>query len=556
MVAVGAPQKHNGADAPMARLGFLGAPSYTDSQRRIGLSLRPKALALLAYVALAGGAVSRRELRRLLFPDVDEPASSLRWHLAYLRRTLPVQVAACLRGTRETLAIEMPTDVAAFRSAATRTLRSFEPTLAREAVDLYRGDLLDGLGVKAAPDFETWLYVEQEQLRTLFRRVVVRLARWLIDEGRADEAVDPLGRLLAVDLYCEDAHALLIEAYLSCGDRRDADAAFVRYEGIVRDELHAEPRPETQRLMSRRPGQGRPLPRDGFLTLRELTLHVVEWPAPEPTIVAIHGAGSGAYVFSALAQRLQPDIRVIALDLRGRGFSDKPPSGYDLAHEIDDILQLIVALGLERPILLGHSSGGSLCPFVATRTSLGGIVLMEATIGDRAFTENAIARVAPVVEELGKERFGDLEQYIELSRSRRREMTDEAERMLERFMTFNLARLPDGTYRRRLLSEAIAGEWASLASADTLGELSRVRCPILICQALQPWFGGLPYYDDATVAAQLRVAPQAELVKAANSDHFSLPRDPEPNVVAAIRSFAHRATGAIAAPARGATEPR
>jgi DNA-binding SARP family transcriptional activator/pimeloyl-ACP methyl ester carboxylesterase len=540
----------------MAMLGFLGAPSYEDGQRRIALNLRPKALALLAYVALAGHPVSRRELRRLIFPDVDEPASSLRWHLANLRRVLPAPVAACLRGTRETLSIEISTDVAAFRAAATRTLHGFEPTLAREAVDLYHGDLLSGLGVKAAPDFETWLYVEQEQLRQLFRRVVVTLARWLIDEGSAEEAVDPLGRLLSVDLYCEDAHTLLIEAYLNHGDRQNAEAAYARYERIVRDELQAEPRPETQRLLARRPGHGRPLPRDGFLTLREITLHVVEWPANGPTIVALHGVGAGAYVFSALAERLQPDIRVIAMDLRGRGYSDKPASGYGLVHEVDDVLQLIVALGLERPILLGHSSGGTICTFVATRTSLGGIVLMDATIGDRAFTENAIAHLAPVLDKQTKERFADLEQYIKLYRAQR-EMSDEAERMLDRFMYFNLARLPDGTYRRRLLTQAVVEEWASLASADTLGELSRVRCPILICQSLRPWLGGLPYYDEGTVVAQLRAAPKAELVKAANSHHVSLPRDPEPNVVAAIRSFAHRvADERPPQPAGAAADPR
>ncbi len=537
------PERDNAALDPMGMLAFLGAPSYADGERRVAMRLRPKALALLAYLALAGGPVSRRDLRRLLFPDIDEPASSLRWHLAYLRRVLPPQVAESLRGTRETLAMETSTDVLVFRAAATRTLHSFDPTLAREAVELYRGDLLSGLAVKVAPDFETWLYVEQEHLRRLFRRVVVTLARWLIDERRGEEAVDPLGRLLSVDLYCEDAHTLLIEAYLSHGDRENAEAAYARYERIVRDELKAEPRPETQRLLARRPGQGRPLPRDGFLTLRELTLHVVDWPALGPTIVALHGMGAGAYLFSTLAERLQPGIRVVALDLRGRGLSDKPPRGYGLAHEVDDVLQLIVALGLERPILLGHSSGGTICSFVATRTSLAGVVLMDPTIGDRAFTENAIARTAPLTDKSTKERFADLEQYIKLYRSKR-ELSEEAERMLDRFMYFNLARLPDGRYRRRLLSQALVDDWASLAAADTLGELSRVRCPILICQSLRPWVEGLPYYDDATVAAQLRVAPQAELVKAANSDHLSLPYDPEPNVVAAIRSFAHRVADA------------
>ncbi|HEV8654403.1 MAG TPA: hypothetical protein VGR85_02700, partial [Candidatus Limnocylindria bacterium] len=67
----------------------------------------------------------------------------------------------------------------------------------------------------------------------------------------------------------------------------------------------------------------------------------------------------------------------------------------------------------------------------------------------------------------------------------------------------------------------------------------------------------LPYYDEGTVVAQLRAAPKAELVKAANSHHVSLPRDPEPNVVAAIRSFAHRvADERLPQPAGAAADPR
>jgi N-formylmaleamate deformylase len=51
---------------------------------------------------------------------------------------------------------------------------------------------------------------------------------------------------------------------------------------------------------------------------------------------------------------------VYALDMRGHGESIKPPSGsYSLRHTADDAAALIEALGLERPLVIGHSWGGA-----------------------------------------------------------------------------------------------------------------------------------------------------------------------------------------------------
>jgi pimeloyl-ACP methyl ester carboxylesterase len=68
--------------------------------------------------------------------------------------------------------------------------------------------------------------------------------------------------------------------------------------------------------------------------LKDVTLHIVDWAGGEPTIVAIHGSAGMVHNFGALAERLAPRFRLLGVDLRGHGFSDKPPSGYDLRRHI------------------------------------------------------------------------------------------------------------------------------------------------------------------------------------------------------------------------------
>ena len=56
---------------------------------------------------------------------------------------------------------------------------------------------------------------------------------------------------------------------------------------------------------------------------------------------------------------------MIALDLRGRGESDAPPSGYAMEDHARDVLGLLDALGLERVVMGGHSFGGLLTYWLA-----------------------------------------------------------------------------------------------------------------------------------------------------------------------------------------------
>jgi DNA-binding SARP family transcriptional activator len=186
---------------PAIRLGGLFRP----------LKLRPKALALLVRVALEGSA-SRAELADLIFGEADDPRGALRWHLSYLRAQLPESTRTHLVITPERIALDAPTDVEAFERGAKRLIQRSDDPEAADVLALYRGDLCAGLTVAASAIFDTWLYVEQEGLRRLFRQATVAIAHQAIGAGDAARAVEPLAQLVSVDPYFEEGHSLLISA--------------------------------------------------------------------------------------------------------------------------------------------------------------------------------------------------------------------------------------------------------------------------------------------------------------------------------------------------------
>ena len=516
-------------------LCLLGPASISGEDGLRPLKLRPKALALLTYLALNDDAVRRRELGRLLFPEAEDPRATLRWHLHYLLSRLPESQREGFQIAADSIRLDAATDVATFRQGAVRIAENPDAS-APEILNMYRGDLCSDLAVSASPEFDSWIYVEQEALRGLLRRATSSFARWAFASGHSEDAVDPLGKLVSVEPYFEDGHILLIEAYESLGQNQAASVAYQRYQRVMRKELRCEPRPSVACRFERDPPSGPTLPLEDLVPLEDVTIHVVEWPGDEPTILAVHGSAGSAYSLAALGERLAPDIRFIAFDLRGHGFSDKPAAGYGLDHHVKDTVELLKRLKLKHPILLGFSAGGTIAAFVAARIAAHALILLDGVIGDRAFTADA-ASVVPVFGHRLGTRFQSLEEYVTAARRARQPYSADAEAMFDRFVPYELARLPDGSFQQRARRVALEEEWASMAQADSLRALAEVGCPVLIVHAPQPFIGGRPYLTREIITAQLRAAPSGQLFVAHGSNHPGLVRDPTPDLIERIKQF-------------------
>jgi pimeloyl-ACP methyl ester carboxylesterase len=88
-----------------------------------------------------------------------------------------------------------------------------------------------------------------------------------------------------------------------------------------------------------------------------VTLAVTEWPTAGPPLVLLHGIGSRAASWLPVAPMLGERFHLYAPDLRGHGESDKPDRGYGIPDYAADLAALLDTLGLERPLVLGHSLG-------------------------------------------------------------------------------------------------------------------------------------------------------------------------------------------------------
>lgn len=82
--------------------------------------------------------------------------------------------------------------------------------------------------------------------------------------------------------------------------------------------------------------------------------------ADRPLVILLHGFGSFWWSWRHQLRGLT-GARVVAVDLRGYGGSDKPPRGYDGWTLAGDIAGLVRALGHGSATLIGHADGGLVC---------------------------------------------------------------------------------------------------------------------------------------------------------------------------------------------------
>lgn len=89
-----------------------------------------------------------------------------------------------------------------------------------------------------------------------------------------------------------------------------------------------------------------------------IRLHYLE-AGHGPAMVLLHGWPETSYAWRKVLPALAERYRVVAPDLRGMGHSDKPVGPYDIRTRLRrDVRELVRALGLERPYLVGHDWGG------------------------------------------------------------------------------------------------------------------------------------------------------------------------------------------------------
>ena len=83
------------------------------------------------------------------------------------------------------------------------------------------------------------------------------------------------------------------------------------------------------------------IPRDGWLTVNGLSFHYLDWGGSGQPLLLLHGLASTCHIWDMVAPILAQDHRVVALDQRGHGETDKPNSGFEFASVTQDIFCLL-----------------------------------------------------------------------------------------------------------------------------------------------------------------------------------------------------------------------
>jgi pimeloyl-ACP methyl ester carboxylesterase len=127
----------------------------------------------------------------------------------------------------------------------------------------------------------------------------------------------------------------------------------------------------------------------GRLARDGVTLALDQQGDGDPPVVLVHGMACHRGFLAPQAAHLARRHRVLAVDLRGHGESDAPEQRHTTQGFADDLHWTCAQLGLERPVVVGHSLGGLVALELAAQRpgEIAAVVLVDSVLvprGDRA----------------------------------------------------------------------------------------------------------------------------------------------------------------------------
>jgi pimeloyl-ACP methyl ester carboxylesterase len=116
---------------------------------------------------------------------------------------------------------------------------------------------------------------------------------------------------------------------------------------------------------------------------QDVQLEVLDWGGTGRPVVLLTGLGNTAHVYDDFAPKLTGKYHVYGISRRGYGASSVPKTGYSADRLGDDVLAVLAALKLDRPVLVGHSIAGEELSSIGSRhpERVSGLVYLDATYG-------------------------------------------------------------------------------------------------------------------------------------------------------------------------------
>ncbi len=231
-----------------------------NGKRLSGFASR-KAEALFIYLACSSNAtpIPRDVLATLLWSD--NTSSRALANLSVMLSSLRKQLGDYIETTRHTVAFvpqensfidavafQQAVDNAALQERKVGKLTRSVAAQFASGLAHYQGDFLLGFSVRRAPEFESWVLLEQERLRQSALSVIETLITYHAQRSQLKEAIDYAQRLVQTDSLNEVAQRQLISLLAQDGQQAAALAQHEACRAVLADELGVEPDEETEAL--------------------------------------------------------------------------------------------------------------------------------------------------------------------------------------------------------------------------------------------------------------------------------------------------------------------
>lgn len=232
----------------MVKLFVFGSPFAVadDGSRLDELVRQKKRLGLLAYLGCGARAAHwRDELLATFWPESDDDSARncLRQCLHLLRGQLGEGVILGKGDQKVALAADrLETDVGVFE-------RSLASGCQEAAIDLYRGDFLQGFHLADAPKFERWVEARRACLRGLAVQAGTQLAHAAERVGDLAEALCRWRWVAELSPFDESVVRQVASLLLASGNRAEAVLELDRFQALLRRELEVEPSRATLQLL-------------------------------------------------------------------------------------------------------------------------------------------------------------------------------------------------------------------------------------------------------------------------------------------------------------------
>jgi len=236
----------------MLELKFMGVPEVRLDGVVVNL-VRRGSIALLAYLALTARVHTRESLATLLAGDNSEEQA--RKLLSNVLVDLRQHIGDYVVATRQTVGFNHSRlhslDVLRFQSLLAEVRQHESPRELEQAIGLYRDELLAGVQPAGAPDFDSWLAAQREEMHDQYIQALRAQVDTCIRRGAWASGIPAARRLVIAEPWLEDAHRQLMQMLATSGQRNAAIAQYHACRRLLREELGIEPQPQTTSLFER-----------------------------------------------------------------------------------------------------------------------------------------------------------------------------------------------------------------------------------------------------------------------------------------------------------------